>query len=687
MRGLNLDKTYFYRHVLPCTAEGRRIIASQPMRETDPVSPASPVSDAFADVESRDGRTKRKTLEPDSAPQGQRPSSGQRPHSSSGSQRPGSAVKLDAPEGKERRAGDKAAGGATPKVGQTPRSLQDKQAAATQARRAQRTKTEKVGRSTSGGSMGNPDFDLYLTERLVPLLAQALDGLGRELIRQHELGDKMDKAVQRRFNPRTWLAQYLIRNDPKVVQTPRRGKVYADFGLWTDLERGRREVLRRREAVKVVFMGFTKRNVMQAKDIPKLFSALDQMWWLEGTLKNNPLLPASYDNLRSEWTFQQFWEWFSDLVLSNDFLPYAEFQAGVKRAMAEEERKLQEEADREQREAEEKARLAAKEEERLRFVEAAEACKANVELQRILNEGMELTGAISSMEDINAEYEIGPYGEHVKLMIRLLRVLGFDSLPDPDEKPPPTDQLSMEQGQASGGTSPSKKASKKKLRRGSVAEQAMIDNLQKETWWEDPALTCWEIVQRAMDAEVQDGIVDRHSLAFATDVENWTEVRKVVTREREKAEMLGLGDVVADARARMRALEDAQEAMEEEMEKTKALLMAKKRTYDQLAKEYDLTDVRIEWLHEQFKAMLDEGEEDNYPMDPASLSKEKMRELYADLKPDMADDEFDQQFEEIDEDGSGEIEFDEFIRWIYMEEIDLGEDDEEDEEFEEEASP
>ena len=32
------------------------------------------------------------------------------------------------------------------------------------------------------------------------------------------------------------------------------------------------------------------------------------------------------------------------------------------------------------------------------------------------------------------------------------------------------------------------------------------------------------------------------------------------------------------------------------------------------------------------------------------------------MKPDMADDEFDQQFEEIDEDGSGEIEFDEFIR-------------------------
>jgi hypothetical protein len=207
----------------------------------------------------------------------------------------------------------------------------------------------------------------------------------------------------------------------------------------------------------------------------------------------------------------------------------------------------------------------------------------------------------------------------------------------------------------------------------------MMDSLQKEIWWEDPALTCWEIVQRAMDAEVQDGIVDRASLAFATNAENYFEVHKAVTRERERAELLGLGDVVADARARLREQEDAQEAMEAAMAEAKAQLMAKKRTYEQLAAEYELTDVRIEWLHEQFKEMLDEGEEDNYPTDPASLSKDKMRDLYQDLKPDMNDDEFEAQFEEIDEDGSGEIEFDEFIRWIYMEEIDLGEDDEDDE--------
>ena len=47
---------------------------------------------------------------------------------------------------------------------------------------------------------------------------------------------------------------------------------------------------------------------------------------------------------------------------------------------------------------------------------------------------------------------------------------------------------------------------------------------RKEIWWEDPALTCWEIVQRAMEAEVQDGIVDRPSLLWAADIENWENV-------------------------------------------------------------------------------------------------------------------------------------------------------------------
>merc|ERR1719473_310073 len=105
----------------------------------------------------------------------------------------------------------------------------------------------------------------------------------------------------------------------------------------------------------------------------------------------------------------------------------------------------------------------------------------------------------------------------------------------------------------------------------------------------------------------------------------------------------------------------------------------KKQTFEQLAHDFQLTKVRILWLLEQ---LCPEGKDD-YPANPSALDYEMMRELYGDLKPDITDEEFAAQFKAIDTDGSGEIEFDEFVKWISEEEIDLGEDDEDEDEDDE----
>ena len=60
-----------------------------------------------------------------------------------------------------------------------------------------------------------------------------------------------------------------------------------------------------------------------------------------------------------------------------------------------------------------------------------------------------------------------------------------------------------------------------------------------------------------------------------------------------------------------------------------------------------------------------------------ALSKGEMRDLYADIKPDMTDEDFETSFVEIDKDGSGEIEFDEFVFWLFLEEVALDEEEEE----------
>jgi hypothetical protein len=512
--------------------------------------------------------------------------------------------------------------------------------------------------------MEQVDFDLYLAESLTPCLAQALDALGRELIRQKETGDKLDKNVLRRFNPRTWLAQYLLRNHPSAVQTPRRTAVYGDFRKWTDMERGRRELLRRRETIKNCFKGFSKRNVVSPSDIPKIWATLDEMWYLNGALMKHPTLAISYEGIAdgNSFSFESFWKWFAQLVMANDILSFEAFKDGYGRQIAEQERKEKEAMEAEQREEEEAERAKQKEEELQRYTEIVTECKQNEHLTMIIQNDMILTGAMSSMEPENKEIEVQPYGPHVVLLNKLLIVLGFKSLPDPDF---------VTSNRPKGPTAS----------RGGKEEEALLEKLDTEMWWEDPATTCWQIVQRAGDTEVQDGVVDKASLQFALDVENFEKVVKSVTREREKEELMGLGDVVADVAKRQAQLRKEQEAQEElearmreEIENAKG---GRKMTYAELCKEYDISVTRLEWLHEQFRSQLPEGVVDTYPIDAAALSKGEMRDLYADIKPDMKDEDFETSFVEIDKDGSGEIEFDEFVFWLFLEEVALDDEEEE----------
>jgi hypothetical protein len=599
LRGLDLDKKYFYKYVIPNAA----LKMSSSKSEADPLSPR---------------------VEPTS------------------------------PE--TAKAATTHAASSQPKEGDTKKakSVMDKKA---------NTKKGTTALSMAfKPQMDSADFDLYLAESLTPCLAQALDALGRELIRQKETGDKMDRNVLRRFNPRTWIAQYLLRNHPNACQTPRRTAVYADFRKWTDLERGRRELLRRRETITKCFKGFSKRSVVSASDIPKVWATLDEMWYLNGALKNHPQLAISYDGIAPTnlFTLDAFWTWFSQLVMANDILSFAAFKDGHARMLSELEQKEKAVLEAEQREEEEKLRAQQKEEERQRYVEVAEECKQNEILSMIIEKDMILTGAVSSLEPENKAVEVQPFGQHVILLSKLLIVLGFKSLPDPDFV------------QASrGNKAPT-------VSRGGKEEEALLEKLDMEQWWEDPALTCWQIVQRAGDTEVQDGVVDRASLQFALDMENYATVSKAITREREKEELLGLGDVVADVakrQAQQRAQQEAQEELErqmaEEVEKAKG---GRKMTYAELCKEYDISITRLEWLHDQFRSFLPEGVEDKYPVDPASLTKVEMRDLYADLKPEMDDATFETAFVEIDKDGSGEIEFDEFVFWLFLEEIPLDED-------------
>jgi len=91
-----------------------------------------------------------------------------------------------------------------------------------------------------------------------------------------------------------------------------------------------------------------------------------------------------------------------------------------------------------------------------------------------------------------------------------------------------------------------------------------------------------------------------------------------------------------------------------------------------------MTMARLQWLHELFESYLIPDEDApkdappptcGYPDDPASLLKPQMRALVSEVNPNLTEAEFEARFRRIDEDGSGEIEFDEFVAWVHNDEI------------------
>jgi len=100
-----------------------------------------------------------------------------------------------------------------------------------------------------------------------------------------------------------------------------------------------------------------------------------------------------------------------------------------------------------------------------------------------------------------------------------------------------------------------------------------------------------------------------------------------------------------------------------------------KPSFEQLCRRHRMTMARMHWLHAQFIDFLPliDGvrQRCGYPENPAALSKNDVKNLMAEVKPEMTLAEFEKKFDHIDTDGSGELEFDEFVTWLGEDELEL----------------
>ncbi|CAJ1397954.1 unnamed protein product [Effrenium voratum] len=263
------------------------------------------------------------------------------------------------------------------------------------------------------------DFDVYLMENAVmPVLLQGLDALTRhvdKIATGKTLGDG------RRFNPVTWLAQYLLRNHP-MHSTDHRAGMYKHLQELASVERGRRNLLRRLPEFENIWHLMSQDGQgLDTPHITQLLEKLDTSWNLEGEFIRS--LPSSFAAQvpcvdPEKVTFNEFWIFFEEYVSQHDLLRTSVFEAA-------EQRRLQAEAEAQlalELQAQKEANLIEEQrQQRLLQAQFETLCAdayINGELSQIMSKGAVL------------QHPMDLKGEHIVLLLQLLRAWGFSLLDD-----------------------------------------------------------------------------------------------------------------------------------------------------------------------------------------------------------------------------------------------------------------
>eukprot|EP00933_Yihiella_yeosuensis_P030107 TRINITY_DN23785_c0_g1_i1.p1 TRINITY_DN23785_c0_g1~~TRINITY_DN23785_c0_g1_i1.p1 ORF type:complete len:751 (+),score=162.74 TRINITY_DN23785_c0_g1_i1:39-2255(+) len=562
--------------------------------------------------------------------------------------------------------------------------------------------TGGIRRQSSGVSRACPDFDIYLGEGVMPVLAQALDALCRQIVRMKKQGSMLDAKVRARFNPITWLAQQLLRRHPRAATTPRRIEIYRNFKDWGDLERGRREMLRNRKTAEEVYSGFNLRGSVGRNTIPTVIDSIDDKMRLKGILKNNEALAEAllpfYESAVEQrkgrrrsllggegMSFEEFWTFFSGLLIQHDLVPFSAIaqgrlilQAEEIEAQKREEARIKEEQ-RRQEKAEEHQRLQGQ------YAELYPLIIEDMMLKEICNSGLRLTGNFLKSTDAGYDMEVPPNGPHVELLAKVLRLLGFETekaasnldaaqLAGGRHKPLFRAKVKHDQIQepAAEEKEKSKKAAPKpasKDRVGSKDREGSKDRPPRRTsnaapmmegrWWDMELVGAWQLLQELFNAPALDGRVEKKVFEqVVVHPDEFINLKRKVEDEFERRAEEG-----RDAKGS----KDPSKSLAKRVHQCKPSMQV-------LSQTLKLSQPRLDWLHELFESFLPPNQDGShqvcgYPDQPAALGKAVMFKMLQDLNSAITEAEFEARFRRIDTDNSEMVEFDEFCTWVSEDEV------------------
>jgi len=561
------------------------------------------------------------------------------------------------------------------------------------------------------------DFDIYLNEAMMPVLAQALDALCRQIVRMNKQGSLLDAKVRSRFNPITWLAQQLLRRHPRAASTPRRLHIYRNFKDWADYERGRRELLRSKKQIEEVFNGFLIRGVVGRNTLPSVLKSTDDTFRLRGLLKDNKDIqqevvghlenqetstqPSVRGKRRSMLggegiSFDQFWYKLANSVLKHDIVSYSALQAGQELIRLE----IEENVRREEAAKREEERRARDAEEHKRLLSIYEILYPKMQDDEVLAEIKKtrkcLSGDFLKPSDQRYQQEVAPNGPHVNLLEELLKLLGFEvsrqgskdasgistvelgeqifrqkvkhetkSLPEEEEKDKDKgkakDKLRGSVKRSADGDKDQAKeeeAPKPAAPRASISRAGSKQAVKDGRWWDPVLKGAWAVLQEIHGVAKPDGNVEAKVLQeIMTPPDNFINLKKKVEMEFERRAEGG-GEGEDDFLDILKNVGGAKPSMEE------------------LCQQLKMSRGRLDFFHDLFESFLPKTKDGKmgvclYPECPAVINKKTMQALIQEVQPGVSEDEFDARFRRIDNDGSGLIEFDEFARWVHEEEVQI----------------